>query len=335
VRQAPLAALIVAANVVVFVLAERTGRTTQNATLIRFGAVSRDLVWQGQYWRLATSMFLHIGVTHLLWNGWFGFQISSQVERAIGHWRFLVLYLVSGVVGSAASVIGHRALSAGASGALFGLIGWQLIALRERLGSFAAMARDPAILRQLGMVGAWFVLGAFVGFDNYAHAGGLVFGAAFGWALAPTARRRAVRTALAAALPVAIVLLSLRPLPILHAQEHALRDAYDAKDPARVLALTEPLLDTSSRVQALAPRSRALLELGRYEEAIDATSEVIAHDPGYAFAYRIRGEARLQNRDLAGALADLEKAGALDPRLSRPKAVAWLRQQLDQGKNPD
>src|SRR6185369_4643944 len=134
------------------------------------------LVWQGQYWRLLTSMFLHIGAIHLLWNGYYGFRISTQVERTIGSGRFVVLYLMSGIAGSAASVIGHDAVSAGASGALFGLIGWQVATMRARLGSFRAMWATPEIRRQLGWIGAWFVLGAFAGFDNYAHAGGFVVG---------------------------------------------------------------------------------------------------------------------------------------------------------------
>jgi Rhomboid family len=79
--------------VIVFVLAERSGSTTRSATLLRFGAAWRVLVWQGEYWRLATSMFLHIGVIHLLWNGYYGFRLSTQVERAIGSGRFVALYL--------------------------------------------------------------------------------------------------------------------------------------------------------------------------------------------------------------------------------------------------
>ena len=91
-RAAPVAALIIAINVIVFVLAERSGSTTRSETLLRFGADWRWLVWQGEYWRLVTSMFLHIGVMHLLWNGYYGFRLSTQVEKAIGSGRFAVLY---------------------------------------------------------------------------------------------------------------------------------------------------------------------------------------------------------------------------------------------------
>ena len=224
-RAAPVSTLVIAINVIVFALAERTGSTNQPATLIRFGAVWRELVWRGEYWRLATSMFLHIGAIHLLWNGYYGFRISTPIERAIGSGRFSALYLLSGIAGSAASVIGHNAVSAGASGALFGLIGFQVAVLRVRLGSFRAMWNEPEIRRQLSWVGAWFVVGAFAGFDNYAHAGGFAFGLLFTWALVAPPKSRKARLSIALLSFAALVGLSLRPLPLIHAQERARLDA--------------------------------------------------------------------------------------------------------------
>ena len=225
-RAAPAATLIIAINVIVFVLAERSGSTTRSETLLRFGADWRWLVWQGEYWRLVTSMFLHIGAMHLLWNGYYGFRLSTQVEKAIGSGRFAVLYLMSGIAGSAVSVIGHNAVSAGASGALFGLIGWQVATRRSQLGSFRAMWDNPAIRRELSWVGAWFVLGAFAGFDNYAHAGGLAFGLLFTWALVAPPARRMARLSVVVLSFAALVGLSLRPLPLIHAQERARWEAF-------------------------------------------------------------------------------------------------------------
>ena len=82
------------------------------------------------------------------------------------------------------------------------------------------------IRRELSWVGAWFVLGAFAGFDNYAHAGGLALGLLFTWALvAPPARRKA-RFSLVLLSFAALVGLSLRPLPRIHAQDGARWEAY-------------------------------------------------------------------------------------------------------------
>ncbi|HVU01668.1 MAG TPA: rhomboid family intramembrane serine protease [Polyangiaceae bacterium] len=231
IRGAPASALIVLINGIVFVLAERTGRTTDPETLIRFGAAWRTLVWEGQYYRLFTSMFLHIGVFHLFWNGYYGFQISAQTERGIGAARFLALYLMSGVAGSAVSVIGHDAISAGASGALFGLLGCQLMLVRVRLGSVRAVWKEPALRNSLKWIGAWFVVGALAGFDNFAHAGGLAFGVAFAHALAAPPAKRRLRIAATLAGWVALVALSLRPLPGIHGPARALRAAYDGALP--------------------------------------------------------------------------------------------------------
>jgi len=228
-RTAPVATLIIAINIVVFLLAELSGNTHQAETLIRFGACWRWLVWQGEYWRLVTSMFLHIGALHLLWNGYYGFLLSTQVERAIGSVRFTALYLMSGVAGAAASVIGHNAVAAGASGALFGLIGWQVATLRARFGSFQAMWAKQEVRRQLSWVGAWFVLGAFAGFDNYAHGGGLAFGLLFTWALLARAERGKLRLALVSGVFAALVGLSLRPLPVIHQKELAQWKAFGAQ----------------------------------------------------------------------------------------------------------
>jgi rhomboid protease GluP len=216
-RGAPATTLVFAICVVVFLIAEMSGGTKNSMTLIRFGAVGRTWVWAGEYWRLATSMFLHIGALHLFCNAFFGFRICALAENQIGGLRFLVLYLGSGIVGAAASVIGHNALSAGASGALFGVIGWMLVTLRVRAGSMRAFTQNPAIRQQLIWIAAWFVLGAFIGLDNYAHGGGLLFGGLFGWALAgQPGRQRRWRMAAAAWVGALLVFASLRPLPGLH-----------------------------------------------------------------------------------------------------------------------
>jgi membrane associated rhomboid family serine protease len=328
VRRAPVAWLIIAINVIVFVLAERSGSTTRGDTLVRFGAVWRGLVWQGEYWRLATSMFLHIGVVHLLWNGYYGLRLSAQTEHAIGTSRFLALYVLSGIAGAAASVIGHDAVSAGASGALFGLIGWQLVVGRARTGSFRAMWGDPGVRRDLTWIGAWFVIGIFAGFDNYAHAGGLGFGLLFSWAL--MARRPHSRTRLAVVLVslAALVALSLSPLPLIHARQRVLWKAYRAqRDPTVVLALTEPLLASDSRIEAQRVRAQALVALGRFQDAMVAADEVIGRNPGDATAYVIRGGARKALGDGAGAELDFQRALALDASTWTRETIARYRSQ--------
>jgi rhomboid protease GluP len=213
-KRVPVSVVLIAANLTVFAVAELSGSTTSTETLLRFGAVWRGLVWSGDIWRLATAMFLHIGVLHLVWNGWFGFRMCSEAESELGSVPFLLIYLGSGIAGSALSVIGHDAVSAGASGALFGLIGARYLRWRLVLGSWRKLWDDPALRRDLTWVGLWFVLGAYAGFDNYAHFGGLVFGVVGAWAAVSRPRRAPV--AVAVALLAAFVLAALRPLPFIH-----------------------------------------------------------------------------------------------------------------------
>jgi rhomboid protease GluP len=219
VRGAPVTTAIFVACALVFLLASLIGDTRSNATLIQVGASGRRLVWAGDYWRLFTSMFVHIGALHLVMNTYFGFRLCEGAEHQLGHWRFLALYIGSGLVGSAASVLGHDALSAGASGALFGVVGWMLVALRMRFGSWRAFWQHPAIRQQLIWIAAWFAIGAFMGFDNYAHGGGMLFGGLYAWALAadPAAgQNRRLRLAVAVGVGIVLVAASLHPLPFQH-----------------------------------------------------------------------------------------------------------------------
>jgi len=331
-RGAPMTTFIFAVCVAVFVAAERTGSTKSTETLLRFGAVERGHVWDGQYWRLATSMFLHIGAMHLFWNAWFGFKMCATAERELGPWRFVALYLGSGIVGAAASVIGHDAVSAGASGALFGLIGWRLVGLRVQFGSWRAFGQHPAIRQELIFIGAWFLLGAWIGFDNYAHGGGMLFGALFTWALTAPPAVRTRRWAVAIGIGALLVAASLRPLPVVHASAAAFRKATRAlDDPAAVLRLTEPLMASRDyRDEALNLRARAFLLLNRFEEARQAADEVVQKHPKYAWAYGLRGIARFNLGDAVGAEQDLDKAVELDPAPELRAQRDWLQQQGQQ-----
>jgi membrane associated rhomboid family serine protease len=334
VRDAPVSSLIIAINVIVFILASRTGKTTDIATLLRFGAVSRNEVWHGQYWRLVTAMFMHVGVIHLLWNGYYGFLMSAEVERGIGWWRFLLLYLLSGIAGSAASVIGHNAVSAGASGALFGLIGLQLGLARAGAGSFRAMWKDAGLRRNLALIGGWFVVGVFVGFDNYAHGGGLAFGLLFTWTLLVPPPRRWKRMAVALVALAVLVALSLRPLPLIHTRPRALWQAMRTQDnPAEVLALTEPLMGAADwRPRAQRLRGWAFVKLNRFQEGVDAANEAITDFPQDASVYLTRGMARWALGDAGGAEADFRQVLALDRSAdsSVRDAVAWYRSHRPQ-----
>jgi membrane associated rhomboid family serine protease len=133
--RAVVALILGIANVLVFVwgysLASAAGVGQQylsgsgNITQIldRLGAVRLTEVLQGDWWRLATACFVHIGIMHIAVNSYALFVLGPITERMYGHWRFLLLYLVSGVGGSALGVYLDPRMMAGASGAICGLLG--------------------------------------------------------------------------------------------------------------------------------------------------------------------------------------------------------------------
>jgi len=177
---------LLAIIVVVFIIETLLGGSTEVDVLIRMGAKYTPLIAAGEYWRLFTSMFLHIGVTHLAFNGYALFVIGTELERLEGPGRFLAIYLLSGLFGSLASYALSDSLAAGASGAIFGIIGALaafFLVHRERLGAWGS--------RRLANIGIVIVFNLIWGFsqpgriDNYAHVGGLLAGLALGWALAP------------------------------------------------------------------------------------------------------------------------------------------------------
>lgn len=210
VRGAPITLLLTAINAAVFLFVESRGSTTDTATLLRYGAVAPTYVWAGEYWRLASYMFLHIGWVHFLWNSYASFGVCVAVERDLGHLRFLAVYLLSGIAGGAASTVLAYSVSAGASGAMFGMVGAALAIRRRRLPSFAAAWADPPTRSTLGTIAIWTVIGmTALPMNNRAHIGGLVAGAVATWLF--TGRRQGPFWVLYGAAFAGLIVLATKP----------------------------------------------------------------------------------------------------------------------------
>jgi rhomboid protease GluP len=184
-RAAPVTFAITAINIAVFVYAEYYGGGTSNTdTLLRFGAVEPYHVWAGEYWRLATSMFLHIGLLHIAVNTYMSIGWCTALEREIGKGRFLLLYLLSGIGGSCVSVIAGFQLgphvSAGASGALFGIVGATLAIRRRQFPDNASFFGNRGVRSIAIQFGLLTLVGTYLHIDNAAHIGGVVIGALLG-----------------------------------------------------------------------------------------------------------------------------------------------------------
>lgn len=181
--------VLVAANVAVFAYTAYAGAgllTADSDAMTRLGSNWGPYTLDGQWWRLLTSMFLHFGLAHLAFNMWALWSVGRLTERLLGSASFLLLYVFAGLCASLASVYWHPLLnSAGASGAIFGVLG-ALLAFMVNPGtrvpvSIAAPARNSALVFI-----AYNLFNGFThtGIDNAAHLGGLLSGFAMCWLLA-------------------------------------------------------------------------------------------------------------------------------------------------------
>lgn len=198
--------MIVAANLVVFVLMAVTAGgffSPGGEVLKAWGANYGPATLDDQWWRVFTSMFVHVGVIHVAFNMWVLWDAGHLVERLVGNVGFLVLYVISGVCGSIASVFWNPHVnSAGASGAVFGVFG--------ALMGFMLLRGDSipkSILGRLRSSGLTFLaINLAIGFsirwiDNAAHIGGLAAGFVCGVLMSHsldrvTSRTRALRNVL-------------------------------------------------------------------------------------------------------------------------------------------
>ena len=139
-----------------------------NQVLGDYGSWPFGIAVEGQPWRLFTAMFLHVNLLHLLFNMYVLYLIGPQLERLFGHVRYLVLYLVAGLGGSVASFwfSDPHSVSAGASGAIFGLMAALVV---------AGHAVKADVTQVLVLIGINLAIGFLVGgIDWRAHLGGLV-----------------------------------------------------------------------------------------------------------------------------------------------------------------
>lgn len=152
----------------------------QPRALYLMGALDPSLFFSGEYWRLVTYGFLHIGLLHIAFNLMALSQVGPVLEQQVGSARFYVVYTLTLVGGGVADLLVRGPASlliAGASGALFGLIGFGM--------SYAHFYGGVAGREQRNFFLHWavygFLFGLVVGADNICHAGGFVVGAVLGF----------------------------------------------------------------------------------------------------------------------------------------------------------
>ena len=183
--------IIIDLNILVFILMVCSGVSFMQPTtsdLIQWGANLRTLTLSGEWWRLITNTFLHIGILHILLNMYALLYIGILLERYLGKLRFAAAYLFTGILASLTSIYIHPiTVSAGASGAIFGMYGVFLAMLTTNI------IEKKARVQLLTSIGIFVVLnlmnGVKAGIDNAAHIGGLVSGLVIGYAYYPSLKK--------------------------------------------------------------------------------------------------------------------------------------------------
>lgn len=177
-NQPIITTLLVIINIMVFVLMSSLDSIYNTSNLISFGVLIPAEIKSGHnFISLFNSMFIHLGVEHIVFNMITLYFLGRILEPIIGHFKFLIIYLLSGLIGNIVTVAyaNPYIISAGASGAIFGLIGvWLMLAVQYHENHFfRLMGRQMLLFTVLGMMGN-FLGGPEV--NVLAHLGGLIGG---------------------------------------------------------------------------------------------------------------------------------------------------------------
>lgn len=177
---------IAAINIIVFFFLSFGGMTEDGLYMLKHGAMYTPFfLEQQEYYRIFTSIFLHFGFAHLMNNMVTLFVVGWSVEQEVGKVRFIIIYLLSGLGGNLLSMAGEIAaedysISAGASGAVFGLTGALLCLAFMNHGRVANVTDQGMVVMVLISLYLGFTS---EGVDNMAHVGGLLTGIIITWLL--------------------------------------------------------------------------------------------------------------------------------------------------------
>jgi membrane associated rhomboid family serine protease/Flp pilus assembly protein TadD len=291
--------------------------------LVPFGANFGALALEGELWRTLSSTFIHIGLIHLGFNMWCLWALGGLAERLFGNVAFLLVYFTSGIGGSLASLVWHpERISAGASGAIFGLAGG--------LAAFLFLAHIPVparIVRRLLTSLLFFIalnlmFGAlWPGIDNAAHLGGLLTGLVMGGALKrslPARPRSPVQYLVVPVVLAGFVALTMKaragaadnPMMVV---TRAAQLAFEGKRDAGVALLEELVADPPAIPEAHALLGAFYLEAGQADAAIEQYERAVESSPESAMYVSNLGLAHLQLKRYADAVPVLRRAAVLEP----------------------
>lgn len=178
-QKAAATATLIVVNISIFFIFAILGKAEDVLFMREYGAMYEPYVMEGhEYYRLLTSIFLHFGIEHLLSNMVMLGALGMNLEPEIGKLHFLLVYFVSGIGGNICSLLlnisfGEVVISAGASGAVFGLTGALLCAVLRNKGRIGRLHKKGVLVLVILSI---FLGLSEPGVDNAAHIGGLICG---------------------------------------------------------------------------------------------------------------------------------------------------------------
>jgi rhomboid protease GluP len=203
--------VIIDINILIFILMCLSGvsiLSPDSDSLLKWGANFRPLTLDGQWWRLLTNCFLHIGIIHILMNMYALLYVGIMLEPLLGRKRFAFAYILTGIAASVNSLWWHdMTISAGASGAIFGMYGVFLAMLTTNL---IEKHQRSALLSSIGIFVAYnLFFGMKSGVDNAAHIGGLISGLLIGYGFWAVIRYKATVPGIKIQVPVMLTVIIL------------------------------------------------------------------------------------------------------------------------------
>lgn len=176
---------IIGITVLIYILQNLSGIFLGNDLMVYIGAKINYFIFQGQFWRFFTPVFLHGSLLHLGFNMYALYTIGPALEKRFGVQSFLLLYFFGAIFGNIFSFIFSPNISLGSSTAIFGLIAAQGVYIyknRILLGSAANVMLRSVLM----VIGINLVLGLSPGIDNWGHLGGLAGGFLYAWFAGPS-----------------------------------------------------------------------------------------------------------------------------------------------------
>src|SRR5690625_1243754 len=270
--------VLIILNMIMYFILETNGGSTDIENLVKFGAKFNPLIIDGEWWRIVSSMFLHIGFLHLFMNMLALYYLGTTVEKIYGSVRFILIYFLAGIGGGLTSFAFSMSVSAGASGATFGLFGALLFfgVIHKKI-FFQTMGRGIITIVVLNIIFGFTVSQIDIG----AHLGGLIAGFLASW-IFHLPRRRNVLSQFIAVVLYGFIIVGL---------------------------LVFGIQSTEDSAQYQVIKIEELLETNHYQDAIEHTTEALNHPEEFeAMLLFQRSYAYIKLDELELAITDLKES---------------------------